>query len=774
MAASSVRKTKGAEVPKNTSFKLRSDLEIEAVEEQDALRYVIKDPRTDRYFRIKPLEYFLIGQFDGKSSLDDIRRAASEHKNVLVSEDVLERFAKKFHELGLLESDQPSPDPAQAAGTGIFSVKFPFKNPEHLVDRLYEGLGWCCTTPFVVLMGLTIALATILAIGNSNELVFGLGSVISAHGALMVIVTITGVTILHEMAHAITCRHFSGRVTDMGFLLLYFIPCFYCNVSDAHLFREKRQRLWVFFAGGFFELFIWAVSVILWRVSAPGTALSGIFVIIVAVCGIRSLFNFNPLIRMDGYFLLADALGIANLRRESFAGLARVFRRIIGLAPTSASDALRSRRILSLPGDVFVTLFGIAAVVYTISLVAYVTLFSGGFVFDRFGADALGLFTVALIGLLHKPAISAAESAKDVGKEKWSQLGSAGRRVRFFLFWIVPTLIVLFFPWQLRITSELAVLPQEREIVRAPADGRISRIYIPEGGRVEAGELLLEYDTDELMLERRTLQASLSQASQELRLLGKPSPTFKEEIVVQESALVTAKALEVAAAQDFARSQQLWTNGLISEEELVRNRNALAAASARREEVEARIALVRKESPASRTEQMEVLHLKDTLAQQAVIEKLEAEIEQIDDRLSRSKIFASISGTLTTYRFEETVGDFLEEGVVVCEIANDDRVVLEIPVDEKDFDVIEIGQTVQFKVRGYPYRSFHTTVDEIAPTAHIDGTTSKILVRGSVDNDENILIPGMTGVAKIYAGQSFVLDIWTRDIIRFIRTEFWL
>ncbi|MGH9391637.1 MAG: hypothetical protein ACRD1Z_18715, partial [Vicinamibacteria bacterium] len=87
---------------KEDELELRSDLVIAPVEEEGASYFVIKDPNSNRYFRVKPLEHFLITQFDGKTSLEIIRRRASEEKNVLVSEEVLSRFADKFRELGLL------------------------------------------------------------------------------------------------------------------------------------------------------------------------------------------------------------------------------------------------------------------------------------------------------------------------------------------------------------------------------------------------------------------------------------------------------------------------------------------------------------------------------------------------------------------------------------------------------------------------------------------------------------------------------------------------
>lgn len=173
----------------------------------------------------------------------------------------------------------------------------------------------------------------------------------SLEGLLFVLVTVSAVTVLHEMAHALACRHFGGRVTDMGFLLLYFLPCFYCNVGDTYLFRGKRERLWVFFSGGFFELFVWGLAVLGWRFVAQGTLTSRAFLVVAAVSGIRSLFNFNPLIQMDGYFMLSEHLGIRNLRRQALFGLARVFRKVGGLEIEPSTPELLERRILGLRGD---------------------------------------------------------------------------------------------------------------------------------------------------------------------------------------------------------------------------------------------------------------------------------------------------------------------------------------------------------------------------------------------------------------------------------------
>jgi multidrug resistance efflux pump len=374
------------------------------------------------------------------------------------------------------------------------------------------------------------------------------------------------------------------------------------------------------------------------------------------------------------------------------------------------------------------------------------------------------------VGLLHKPALTAASAAKEAGKEKWQKLGDGKKRSRFVFVWAGLALVAAFFPWQLRIRSELSVLPLEREIVRAPSSGRIRVIHVNEGARVEKGGLILEYDATELELSRRNKAAELEEAKEQLPILGKGSPAAREEIGVKERAVDIARQVEDKAQKDFERDQQAWTNGIIPQQTFDHAKNALEEARA----AEAQLELARKLSPTSRAEEIERLHLKNAKGQQARIEMLEAELARIDDQLSRSKIYASVSGTLTTYRFEEKVGDYLEEGADVCEIANYDRVVLEMPVSEKDMDVVELEKPVKFKVLGYPFRSFHAQVDEIAPIATSNGKSSTVLVRAYVDNTEKLLKPGMTGVAKIYCGMSFVANILTRDLVRFIRTEFWL
>ena len=123
-------------------------------------------------------------------------------------------------------------------------------------------------------------------------------------------------TACHEFAHGLTCKRYGGEVKDIGFLLMFLMPCFYCDVSDAYLFPERWKRVWVTLAGGFCDLVLWSVGVFAWRVAQPETVVHEFAWFVVSLSGVRFFLNINPLLKLDGYYLLGDLLDIHNLRQR--------------------------------------------------------------------------------------------------------------------------------------------------------------------------------------------------------------------------------------------------------------------------------------------------------------------------------------------------------------------------------------------------------------------------------------------------------------------------
>ena len=130
-------------------------------------------------------------------------------------------------------------------------------------------------------------------------------------------VALIGTKALHELGHALMCRHFGASCREFGVMVLLFMPTFYCDVSDAWRLPSKWQRILVSAAGMLVELVVAAVATWLWWLSEPGS-LNAICLRIMFLCSVSTLlFNANPLLRYDGYYMLSDWLEIPNLWQES-------------------------------------------------------------------------------------------------------------------------------------------------------------------------------------------------------------------------------------------------------------------------------------------------------------------------------------------------------------------------------------------------------------------------------------------------------------------------
>jgi hypothetical protein len=294
--------------------KLRSDL---VTSRQNGF-VVVKDPATERFFRFREVEHFIASQFDGTTSLGEIRERTAQQFGGAPTAEVVERFVRTLGRLGLLETAGAPVPPARRLRGDLLHLRLAAFDPDPLLERLVGLVRFCFTPSFVAFSVPFVGVALAIAIGQRAEIGRGLAGLYRVETLLLAWLAILAVATAHEFAHGLTCKHFGGHVREMGFLLLYLQPAFYCNVSDAWLFPEKSKRLWVTLAGPYFELVLWAGAVLTWRFTDPHGWLNAMALVVVATSGVRLVFNLNPLIRLDGYYLLSDAVGIPNLRARAF------------------------------------------------------------------------------------------------------------------------------------------------------------------------------------------------------------------------------------------------------------------------------------------------------------------------------------------------------------------------------------------------------------------------------------------------------------------------
>src|SRR5262245_20782918 len=405
--------------------KLRSDLVIS----RQGGAVVLKDPATGRFFRFGEAEDFITSQLDGRTPLAVVRQRTGEEFGSLPEPEMVEGFVGSLRRLGLLEADDAALErPAARRRGGPLYARFSAFDPDHLLDRLLDKVAFCFTPAFVVFSAAVIVLGFGISVVEWGSITRDLRHLWRVEMVLVAWVIAFMVSAAHEFAHGFTCKRFGGHVHEMGFMLIYFQPAFYCNVSDASLFPEKSKRLWVTIAGPYVQIFLWTLAVVIWRVTEPGTWPSAVALMVVATSGIRLFINLNPLIKLDGYYLLSDALGIPNLRARAFGYLKRRLSALVGSpGETPAEPTPRERRVY--------LAYSVLAGGYSAWLLGWVALTMGRFLTERYQGTGAIVYA-GLLGLVFQSPLqrwAACPGLRAWGERMNLRWVPMGGRARFVL-----------------------------------------------------------------------------------------------------------------------------------------------------------------------------------------------------------------------------------------------------------------------------------------------------------------------------------------------------
>jgi putative peptide zinc metalloprotease protein len=333
----------------SASPKLRTDLVVSRQQTSAGVCFVIKDPVSTTFFRFGETEHFIALQLDGQTSLQTVRERTEKYFDAALSPAILDAFIKSLEKGNLLDTGK-SPakhksETKRISGNPLY-LRFRIFDPDRLFDRLAPRIQFFFTPTFLLLCAACILCGASVAVTNWSEYVEDLPRLYH-FSAIPVFLGLSFLVVsLHEFAHGLTCKHFGGEVHEIGFFLVYFQPAMYCNVSDAWLFPERSKRLWVGFAGPYFELFLWSLATLTWRVTEADTLINYLGLIVMTSSGLKTLLNFNPFIKLDGYYLLSDYLEIPNLRKKSFAYVGSKIKKIFGFDSRLSDDiSVRERRI---------------------------------------------------------------------------------------------------------------------------------------------------------------------------------------------------------------------------------------------------------------------------------------------------------------------------------------------------------------------------------------------------------------------------------------------
>jgi putative peptide zinc metalloprotease protein len=310
------------------------------------------------------------------------------------------------------------------------------------------------------------------------------------------------VKIVHELGHAVACRHFGGDCHEIGLMLLVFTPSLYCNVTDSWMLKSKWRRIAIAGAGMYVELILASTCTLLWWFSAPGLA-NSLFLNTLLVCSVGTiLFNGNPLLRYDGYFIFADLVEVPNLRAEATAAAQCLLARwCLGmqLEPAGRMTSARQRWLVA---------YAVASTLYR-WFVVVVVLWGLHLLAREYRLEALvaPLVALTLIGLVWPMAFAATGFLRTPGA--WRRVAPA--RIAASVIVVASVIVAaLIVPLPRRVSAPLMVEYRDADRVYATVPGRL-HAEVKTGQRVDKGQVLARLSNPEVTLEVARLRGERDQ-----------------------------------------------------------------------------------------------------------------------------------------------------------------------------------------------------------------------------------------------------------------------
>ncbi|TVP98450.1 MAG: hemolysin D [Planctomycetaceae bacterium] len=542
----------------------RPDLTASRHHYQGTGYWVVKEPVGLQYYRFHDEEYFILGLLDGHVSLQQIKDGFEQRfAPQKITFGDLQQFVGMLHRSGLVISSAPGQGKAlrergrtkkrkEVIGkfTNLFAIRFRGIDPEKVLNGILPWFGWLFTVPALICFSLFF-LSAVLLLGSQYETVYArlptFQQFFAADRWLYLAATMAVVKVLHEFGHGLSCKKFGGECHEIGFMLLVFTPCLYCNVSDSWMLPNKWKRVWIGAAGIYVELILASFAAYIWYFSEPGLlndlCLNMMFLNLVSTI----LVNGNPLLRFDGYYILMDAVEIPNLRQKATEVLKRWFQK------TCLGMELQEDPFLPRRNQALFALYTVASVIYRWVVVFSICWFLIK-VLEPYGLQVVGrtIAVVGFAGLIAQPVI-----------QTWKFIRTPGRlakvkRGRFLASLAVAGAVVagvVFIPLPHRVRCPFEIRPTRAGSVYAGTAGQIVRTVRP-GTVVEEGDELAVLQNLDLEIRLTDLVGREKEAQARLRnlsLRSRDDAALKAQFETQQELITSLKQMQQKTEEEIER-----------------------------------------------------------------------------------------------------------------------------------------------------------------------------------------------------------------------------
>lgn len=478
-------------------------------------------------FRFPAFQWQLLQLFDGKRSYEEVSELYEQMNGRHFEPEELRQMAEELDAVNFwyktplelntalnqkLTEDRVQKSQKKSKYGDVAKLEFSAWDPDRYLGWLHRHLSFIYTRWFTLLtLGTFAFMGYIFAVRWSeigqDTLQFynftqkSLGDIVE----FWVLACI--VLFCHETGHGLTCKHYGGGVHRMGFTLVYFTPCFFTDVTEAWVYADKWQRVATIIAGAWTETIICAVATPIWWGTPYGSAVHEIAYKLILITGLGVIFfNYNPLIKLDGYYLLTEIIEVPNLKEESTAYTSALVKKHFWRLPIEIPYVPKKRRP-------WYVLYALASGMYSYSLLAFFARFIGN-VFHNF-SPTWAFIPAWLVGLrLFKSRIQTlGKFMKTVYLDKRERVRAWFTLPRRIAAGVALAFLVAF-PWSHESVSGRFILePSQLAIIRASVPGTVVAVNADEGAQVSAGQPIITLRNLQLESEAGKVAADLDSAT---------------------------------------------------------------------------------------------------------------------------------------------------------------------------------------------------------------------------------------------------------------------
>ncbi|NTV03229.1 MAG: hypothetical protein HGB04_10715 [Chlorobiaceae bacterium] len=461
--------------------------------------YVLHDPFNNMFFRLSPEAYRFVSHLGADKNVEAVWLESMEQfPDSTPGQEEVVKLLGQLYSMNLLSAEVP-PDSKRLferyernrqkeLKSKLLSFMFfrvPLFDPEPLLQK-FSRLIAMIVSPAGFAVWLAVVLWALKLVAEHADTAFSKAQgVLSPDNIFLLYLALIMVKAIHEFGHAAVCHRYGGEVHTMGAMFMMLTPLPYVDATSSWSFRSRWHRALVGGAGMLAEIFVAALAAFYWAASGEGLLHALAYNIMFVASVSTVIFNVNPLLRFDGYYILSDLIDIPNLHQRADGHLQHLIEGKLFGCQDSHSPTREAREQVEL------TVYGILSWAYRVMVSAGIILF----VADRW--LIIGLLIAVVGGALWilKPSIQYLVylfSSPKLQRCRRRALGVV------FLPLILFLLFAAFVPMPRHVMAPGILEPEPYMQVSSGAPGYVTRLLVAPGSVVRAGQPLMVMENREL------------------------------------------------------------------------------------------------------------------------------------------------------------------------------------------------------------------------------------------------------------------------------------